>query len=116
MIRRRTGELQPRDDKCVISPTDLEIHADSLLGSGRFAKVYRGTYKGTRDVAVKVLSEATPRDVSMRCVVVVYHLDEELADRFSKEKSGCGRASRMLIFWNFLVIALPQVRLSWSPP
>lgn len=69
VIRRRTGQLHSRNDRYSITEADLIIHYDKPpLGRGGFATVYRGTYRHTRPVAVKVLSEHTPSYVSMFCL------------------------------------------------
>lgn len=63
-MRRRTEEIQLQNNEVKIHKDDIVIDWSKLLGRGGFAKVYKGTYRGTHNVAVKVLSESTPAHVS----------------------------------------------------
>lgn len=62
-MRRRTGDLRIPVDQFAISSYEVAIHREKKLGSGGFAKVYKGTYRD-RAVAVKVLTEGTHWSVS----------------------------------------------------
>lgn len=63
-MRKRTEEIQLQNSEVKIDKDDVVIDWSALLGRGGFAKVYKGTYRGTHTIAVKVLSESTPAHVS----------------------------------------------------
>lgn len=52
-MKRAGGETPIPIDHFAISSFEVEIHRGEMLGSGGYAEVYRGTYRG-RSVAVKM--------------------------------------------------------------
>lgn len=112
-IRRRTGQLPPQTDEFTIKRADIQIFRKRpLLGSGGFAKVYRGTYKRLRPVAIKVLSEATPRHVSIvrmnQC-----NFTHKSVNRSLSRKSTFGKTCHIQTFLNSLGFVPHLLHHSW---
>ena len=61
-IQRHSGSTQVIPDMFTITSIDVIIHHGEKLGSGGFAAVYKGDWRGEK-VAVKVLEKGLPRAV-----------------------------------------------------
>lgn len=88
VMRRRTREIEVQNVDVKINRDDVVIDNSKELGRGGFARVYRGTFRGTQIVAVKVLSDTTPARASI--VLLPYYFCH------AKRLIGTGRRGKRL--------------------
>ena len=83
-MQNRSGGLKETPDEFVITSLDVIIHHDRKLGTGGFAEVFEGDWRGTR-VAVKTLEKGVPASV---CSIVfqIYSMPNVHRHRLSRKK------------------------------